>query len=480
MASAYFLSTCTSEKGIPNYNEFPDDIGKIIFSKCATSGCHTDASKDGAAGLSMESWDKLFEGGTTSACVIPYRHDYSTLFYSINTFTDLGITETPTMPYSKPALSREETILIRDWIDAGAPNRDGFVKFSDNSNRKKFYITNQGCDVVTVFDQATLLPMRYIDVGNTTGTESPHMIKISPDEQFWYVISFGGNSIQKYQTSDDRFVGEAILGYKNWNTVTISNDGQKAYCVDWSPTGDIAEVNLNTFAVTHHIGYNSPHGSCLNPAGDTLYITQQNSSNKLYKIPTSDLASPIEINLFFTIPVNFLNAHEVRFSPDGSRYFVTCQSAGNLSPEVRAFQASNDSLLAIISVGALPSEMSFSATTNYLFVTCLDDLTNFPGKRGSVAVINYMASTPFLVKYIYTGHQPHGIEVDDAKKMVYVANSNFSNDGPAPHHTSACTGRNGNVSFIDLNTLNMVTSSHGTSIKKVEVSVYPYSIAVRH
>ena len=96
---ACFFSTCKNDKGTPDYNQFPDDVGKIIFTKCATPGCHTDASKVGAAGLSMESWDKLFEGGTGSACVIPYRSDYSTFCYYTNTYSDLGVTLEPTMPY---------------------------------------------------------------------------------------------------------------------------------------------------------------------------------------------------------------------------------------------------------------------------------------------------------------------------------------------------------------------------------------------
>ncbi|MES2592692.1 MAG: YncE family protein [Bacteroidota bacterium] len=465
------LCSCTHDKGVPDYNSYPDDIGKLIFTKCATPGCHTDASKDAAAGLSLQGWDKLLEGGKGSAAVIPFRPDYSTLFSYVNTFDDLGTINVPTMPFNKGNLSREEVLLIKNWINAGAPSRDGVVKFSDNPNRKKIYVTNQGCDVVTVVDQETLLPMRYIDVGNSGGIESPHMIKVSPDGQYWYVVSISGNSLQKYRTSDDSFVGEALLGVENWNTLTISNDGQKAYAVDWSSSGDIAEVNLNTLTVTHNIGYNYPHGSCLNPAGDTLYITQQNSSNKLYKMPVSDLSAFTEINLFTSPPASFLNAHEVFFSPDGTKYFVTCQGTS----ELRVFQQGTDQLLAVIPVGSLPSEMSASASHNYLFVSCPEDIISFPGKRGAVWVIDMAANT--VVKTIYTGHQPHGIAVDDVKDMVYVANRNATSDGPAPHHSGACGGRNGYITFIEMNTLTLLKS--GAAVKKVEISVDPYSVAVR-
>lgn len=464
------ITSCKNDKGVPDYNKYPDDIGRLVFTKCATPGCHTDLSKGATAGLSMESWDKLFEGGAGSAAVIPFRHEYSSFFTYTNTFADLGLAHVPTMPFNKTPLTREEVGMIKDWITSGAPDRDGNIKFADNPNRKKIYVVNQGCDVVTVFDQETLLPMQYIDVGNTSGVESPHMIKVSPDGQFWYVIALNGNSLQKYRTSDDSFVGEAIIGSNYWNTLTISNNSQKAYVVDWSSTGDIAVVDLNSLAVEHNAGFNFPHGSCLNPAGDSLYVTQQESS-KMYKMPVDDFSAFIEVDLFSTPPVSALKPHEVLFSPDGSKYFVTCQG----SSELRVFQQGTDQLLAVIPVGAMPSEMTVSSALNLLFVSCTEDIASFPGKTGSVAVIDITSST--LIKTIYTGHQPHGLAVDDDKSMVYVANRNATQDGPAPHHSSVCAGRNGYMTFINTSTLTLVKD--GANDKKIEISVDPYSVALR-
>lgn len=469
------FTTCRNDKGTPDYNGYPDDIGKLFFTKCATAGCHNDASKDAAAGLSMESWEKLFQGGSTSACIVPYSTNYSTLLYYINTYSDLGPTLTPVMPYNKEHLSREDVVTIKNWIAAGAPDRDGFVKFSDNPDRKKFYVANQGCDIVTVFDQETLLPMRYVDVGNSVATESPYNIKVSPDGDYWYVLSITGNSLQKYRTSDDSFVGEAILGFNFWTNVTISNDGQKAFVSGWISSGEIAEVNLNTYTVIHHTGFTYPRGSCLNPSGDTLYVAQQASSNQMYKVPINNFAGKSLLNLYTTPPASgVLTPNEIVFSSDGSKYFVSCQG----SSELRIFQRSNDSLLAIIPVGALPSAMSVSATHNYLFVSCQEDTLSFSGFRGSVAIIDIANNA--LVTKMYSGHQPHGIAVDDNNNLVYVANRNSSSGGPAPHHSisiSTCSGKNGYVTFIDMNTLSLV--QQGSSSKKVEVSVDPYSIAIR-
>ena len=75
-------------------------------------------------------------------------------------------------------------------------------------------------------------------------------------------------------------------------------------------------------------------------------------------------------------------------------------------------------------------------------------------------------------KTVKTGFQPHGIAINPNDNVLYALSRNLLTQGPAPHHTSVCGGRNGFVSFIDLNTF--------TELKKrVELSVDPYSIFIR-
>ena len=61
-----------------------------------------------------------------------------------------------------------------------------------------------------------------------------------------------------------------------------------------------------------------------------------------------------------------------------------------------------------------------------------------------------------IIKYLYPGWQPHGIAVDDDNNMVYVSNRNINSNGPPPHHSTYCGGRNGYVSIIDINTLSLL------------------------
>jgi len=453
---------------------YPKEEGKLLLTRCAVSGCHNDISKEAAAGLSLSSWEKMFEGARSGAAVIPYAPDYSTLCIFTNTYPDLGPTAEPTMPVNDEPLTREEVLLLKNWIAAGAPNARGQIKFKDDPFRKKYYVTNQGCDVVTVIDAASGLQMRYIPVGNTGAIEAPHMVRVSPDGNYWYVVALGGTTLQKYRTADDAFAGEANIGAGYWNTLAISPDSRWAWCVDWQTTGKVKRVDLNTMTVTDTYQggsiLNQPHGSTVSPDGNWLYVTCQfgNYITKIDVTPNGPSFDEIPLDgTGFPADNNSLNMHDVIFSPDGSKYFVTCQGTS----EVRVIDATNDQLIATIPVGAMPSELAFSETHPYMFVTCMEDTLTFPGKRGSVYVIDY--NTNALVTSVYTGHQPHGLAVDDARNRVAVANRNYNADGPAPHHSTACGGRNGYVTFIDISTLELVPG------KKLEIAVDPYSVSYR-
>lgn len=464
-------------------SEYPKEVAKIIVGKCAVSGCHNSISNQAAAGLNLETWETMFKGTNSGAVVIPYWHKQSSMFLFCNTYADLGLSNLPVMPVNQDPLSREEVITLRNWIDKGAPSSNGFVKFSDYAKKSKYYIATQGCDIVNTIDPISLVPMRYIQVGKSSLQESPHQVQVSPDGKYWYVIFTAGTVIQKFSTSNDDFIGEVTLnngngsGSGNWNTLTITDDGKYGYAVDWSPQGIINYIDLENMQIKRVYAYDwlkYPHGIAIHPSGKKLYVLSQ-AGNAMYKINITD---PLYPELDSTISLdgnpiqynaanpNSLNAHDIRFTPDGSKYFITCQK----SNQVRVYNATTDAQLAIINVGSYPQEVVFSNTTNYAFVTCTEDTVTNIGKRGSVAVIDYKTNS--LINKLYVGHQPHGIAVDDANKLVVIANRNQSNDGPAPHHTTECAGRNGYITFFNLTTLQLLQ-------KRIEVTVDPYYVSIK-
>lgn len=473
IASSVALFTCKKDKA-PLGNGYPEEISKILVNKCATPGCHTSQSKDAAAGLNLETWDDLFKGDRNGAVCIPFSHKYSTLFMFTNTYPDLGVADDANMPFNKPPLSRQEVQTLMNWIDNGAPSATGKIMWADNPNRKKVYVTNQGCDVVTVFDAASQLQMGYIDVGNISGgsPESPHMIKISPDGKHWYVSFTNGTVLQKYRVEDDSYLGQIALPSGSWNTFAFTADSKKCFVVDWSsPGGKVVYADLNsgnTFTYGGSGLFDWVHGSMVN--GNYLYVTA-NKANFLHKV---DITDPLNPDFLPEVILDGnpkgttnLGPHDFAVRPDGAYYFVTCET----SNDVRVLDAITDEVVNVIPTGTQPVELAVSKTKPYLFVTCMSDTSGPETNRGSVTIINYNTFQKIANLKINMA-EPHGIGVDDANGLVYVANRNDLSK-VLPHHSSSCGNKtNGFISFIDLNTLKVIPD------KRIEVSVDPYSIAV--
>ena len=462
---------------ILNYNGYPKEVGDIILTKCATKGCHNDITKSSSGGLSLSSWEKLFEGSNEGSSVIPYRPDQSFLFFAINTYSDLGASLTPTMPFNKPNLSRDQVLIIKNWILNGAPNDKGFVKFSDNPQRKKFYVLNSKCKLVTVFDKETKLIMRYIDAGsNVDGV--PCSVEVSPDNNYWYALFTAENltsSLKKFRASDDQLVSKINLNNSLWKTIKISPDSKKALIADTKGNnsfigGSITYMDLTNMALIHT--YEAPIDSLFFPIGmeanksfSTAYSASFHSNyfykinlntNQIKKIRLNPNDPPIIDDVDDTY-----NPVQILLSPDESEYFILCST----SHEVRFFSAANDSLLKIISTGIFPLEMKISEKNNYLFVS---DTSIINSQKGAVYVIDYKNHS--LIKSIDTGNQPQGIAVDDEKGLVYVANRNI---GGSAHHITSCAGKPGYVTIVDMNTLQLISKY------KTEVSVEPISIGIR-
>ncbi len=450
---------------------YPREVGEIVLSKCAVSGCHNNLSAHACAGIDMSSWNKLFEGGNSNSSVIPYRPDQSFLFFAINTFPDLGPMLYPTMPVGHEPLSRTEVLTMRDWIASGAPDREGNVAFSGNSQRSKIYVANQGCDFVTVFDAETKLAMRCVDVGVSSGIESPHDIKVSPDGQYWYVTFFGGTLLQKFSTADDKLVGQLDLGVSSWHSMCISSDSRYAALSKWDMQGRVTYVDLNSMTIlATWNGFSYPHGCSFDATGEFLYVVNQ-QGNFIYKCDLSDL-----VNLDFTevtletgaIPSNngLDKPYVISFSPDYTKYYVPCQGTNLL----RVFNAANDSLVQVIPMTGVPQLIEFSEETEYAFISCMVD-TNNANTISSVDIINWHSDQ--FINVVYPGFQERGLAVDDKNKVVYVGNLNVDLGGPAPHHTTSCAGRNGSVTLIDMVTLEVRNDW------KAEVGVDPYCLTIR-
>lgn len=452
--------------------DLPPEIGSIINSKCAVSGCHNQASYMNAGSLLLDSWGNLFKGGSTGADIIPFNSKNSLLLYYLNADPDSGVTAAPTMPVNSPPLSRHEYNVIKQWIDRGAPNKVGAVPFaSEAETRQKIYLTQQGCDLVAVIDAKTNLVMRYIPIGMRGGIEAPHFIRVSNDGQYAYVSFIAGQYIQKIDTRTDTVVGSVNVGVGSWNAFLLSPDGKRLVVSNWQSNGAIAFVNTETMTVTERVTgvFTFPHGIAANTSFDTFFITAQ-YGNTVYKFAPTGYLRQLSIDGEPTVLVSQKrDPHMILMHPDNSRYFLTCQA----SNEIRVMDAYSDTVIKAIKVGIDPQEMAMSKTKPYLFVTCSEDNSSLSGYKGTVYVINY--NTLDIVKRIEGKfYQPHAISVDDQNDVFLIASRNSNPNGPAPHHSSSCAGRNGYYSIYDLNTLEPTETN-----RRYEVTVEPYSSDTR-
>lgn len=471
------LGACTDQID-PAYTNanFPKEIEKILVNKCATAGCHNDKSYTNAANLNLSTWQNLFKGSVNGAVAIPFSHRQSSLFQFINTYADQGAMAAPTMPLNASPLTLQELITIKKWINDGCPSLNGEIPFAQNQlTKSKAYITNQGCDLVSVVDAASGLVMRYVEVGKSASEiELPHNIKVSNDKKYWYVCFSNGQYVQKFDAVHDQLISEVFIGDGLWNVITISPDDQYAYISDLSANGKIAFIDLtqmkllNTIAAPGIITF--PHGMVCHTNADTLIVTAQYGNMfyrilpkvpKIEKISLQNGVSPV------TTP-QILDPHEVALSPDKTKYFFTCQH----SNEVRVYDMLLKQVSDIIPVGKYPLEMTVSKKRNWLFVSCEEDPNPvYNTFKGSVYVIDI--NTMSVIKVLHEKFfQAHGIAIDDKNDLLYVASRNVSPDGPAPHHVSECGGRNGFYHIIDVNTWKSKTGSY-------EISVDPYAMDIR-
>lgn len=204
----------------------------------------------------------------------------------------------------------------------------------------------------------------------------------------------------------------------------------------------------------------------LTTSGLTIYATPR-EGNFIYKLDVTDPLNPViaenslEPGSSASISPT-LNPRGIVMSPDESLYFVSCDQ----TTELRVMQTSNDSLVATVTTGSNPDNLVVSANPPYVFVSC----QGVPGtnKHSVVNIYDYLSH--ISLPEIEAGHDSKGIALAAGVNKLFVANRNVTAGGPAAHHAPVCEGKNGYVTAIDINTLQLVPGF------KAELSVDPYHI----
>ena len=126
------ITSCTHKtKVLPapfSDGNYPADVAQIIINKCTYSGCHNAASYKFAAGLRLDTWQHMFEGSQTGAEVVAFSAQFSPLLYYCNAHDAADVSATYPGHLDTP-LTLAEYNVLKSWIAAGAPDKNGNVPF---------------------------------------------------------------------------------------------------------------------------------------------------------------------------------------------------------------------------------------------------------------------------------------------------------------------------------------------------------------
>jgi len=478
------LSAC--DKGPIDFTEsrYPENIHQIVTTNCAVEGCHIGATSP--EGLDLSTWGKAFAGGTRGAVLVPYSADWSHFFQHLNTYSTLGIVGSPVMPpatFSDP-LSEADVTTIRTWIEMGAPNLDGNVKWTemDSENTDKLFVLCAGNDLVAVVNRTTNLVTRYVPVGQLEGVqEAPHFIIFSPDKTYFYITFLQGGIVEKYRVDNYELVGRVAVG-SDPALMTLNPAGTRMVVSHWNDAPNAVKltmVNTDDMSVVQQVTGSGDllsfaHGIKVTSDFRTLYVAaNQGNYVSKYDIDETGFLAEAKIPIEATDPVpqpsiNY-KPYDLYMTPDESRLFITCSA----TDEVRVLDLATEEIIAKITVGDLPRLMTFDSVSNRLFVACGDQesFADQGSLKGCVSVVD-MDNLTFIKNIYQLGHRPHGVSVDYTNRRLYVASENVGGVDPPHHPVQGTAYPPGKFHVVDLNTLEPIADM------ETEVAEFPNALIV--
>ena len=468
------MISCTKERGrVSSGGAYPQDVGRVLLNRCAVSGCHTPMSKLAAGDLSLSEWQQLFEGGREGAVVLPFRPDFSPLLFYVNQWPELGPRLQPAMPLNSSALSKEEFLLLRDWVARGSPDINGNIAFANDQSRSKLYVANQLCDLVAVVDAASRLVMRYVTVGAASRTEFPVDIEVSEDRARWYVAFMSSDFVECYDAFSDELVARCDLGPGVWHDLALTEDGKFGWCLDKSSNGRMAVIDLRQMKLISIVelpGTSYPSGMVYDEAGAELWIgCETGNFLTVLQIDSDKVISTRHVILDGSSSTSFqhgVNPLPMSVNAGAQKCIVSSRGRKNLL----AIDINTGNIMYETAFPAEPVAVAFDHSGERLFVACMDDSVTFPGHRGVLHILQ--SSTGAHIDRVKAGYQSSGMCLVSAQNYLAVVNSNLHAAGPAPHHSSGCGGRNGYLTFLDLSTLRVLPG-------RCEVAAYPRAISLR-
>jgi len=468
-------SGCT-DPGEPGYRtiltvqgEFTSSIKPILDRSCSGTSCHSGGPQGFAAGLDLTSYESIFRGSSNGSAVIPGHPFMSPLVQAINrTDTTLSPISSARMPMSRDPLPARDVETIVEWIRNGARDDNGSLPFPDPRSLGKVFFTSQAVDLVGVLDLQTNLIMRYVTVGHplplNQPPQSPHNVQIDDQGRYYYVTLIRGNTLKKFDASTNQLLGEVSVGTSPAHVV-ITQDGSKAYVTNFDQTiGRVYKVNTATMEVTNIIAVpnlmKGTHAARLSHDGQYLYVGS-NGTDLINIINTANDSVVAHIPVAGDVPPfgSFVyKPYQIAVRGDDRFLYVTLNGRALVSVIERI--GSSFFLRDTLPVGQRPLQCEVTRDQRYLYV-CNQG-------SGNVTVIDAQ------INQVHTtienvGRQPHGIDITDDSRTVYVTLENIL-AGEPPHHPSEGSPNPAFIAVISVNT-NQV-------IRKIQVGGFAAGVSI--
>lgn len=335
-------------------------IEPIWLNSCAGSDCHTGGGR--AAGLALDSWDRLVAGSDFGAVIIAGAPERSHLFQHINPDTSLGPRATPLMPASRNPLPTEQILLVKRWIAEGAKGPGNIAPLS-GPGRSQLLITCQSEDLVAVLDVGTGLLASFIPVGllpdASSPPEAPHNIVIAPDGGSFYLVMIAAGRVERYSTRTFELLGTADVG-SSPSQARFTPDGRYLYVSNFDATRTEPFVyrldpDLSSPPLAIDIEGEGPHGITFGEQGEFLYT--MNAFSDDISIVDLRLSPPEVVGRIPIVPGSppapaggqQHEPYQSEIAADGLMY-VTCRKSG----QVRVVDLAERRVVDSITVGSRP------------------------------------------------------------------------------------------------------------------------------
>ncbi len=455
---------------VPVTGDFSNKVKPILDRSCGGSSCHGGGANGYAVGLDLTSYDGLFRGYSRGTAVVSGEPFMSVLVQTINrTDTTISPISSARMPASRDPLPTEDVQTIVQWIKDGARNDDGSLPFPEPRPRGKVFFTSQFTDLVGVIDIQTGLIMRYVNAGNmqpfNQPPQSPHNVQVDDQGKYYYVTLIRGNKLRKYDAATNELLAEVPAGTSPAHVV-ITSDGSKAYVTNFDQTvGQVYEYNTASMALTNVITVpnfmKATHGARLSHDGKFLYIGN-NGTDLITVVSTANDSIVAHVPVAPDVPPfgSFIyKPYQIAVRGDDRYIYVTCNGKGVVSV-IKRDTSDAFAWQDTIRVGTKPLQCEVTRDERFLYV-CNQG-------SGSVSVIDAQANH-LLTTIDNVGKQPHGIDITDDSRTVYVTLENILNGEP-PHHPIAGSKDPAFIAVIDV--------ASNVVIRKIEVGGFAAGLSI--